>query len=78
MIRANEIRKGNGQIDFALTVLGRPEYRPKLRAGNAAVATALPRSGVNLSGSQVFVGLASALCMIGVMLWVVIQLWLFE
>jgi hypothetical protein len=83
MIRADEIRKGNGQIDFALTVLGTPEYRPRLRVSNsgmsrAAVATALPRGGLNLSGSQVFVGLASALCMIGVMLWVVIQLWLFE
>jgi hypothetical protein len=77
MIRADEIRKGNGQIDFALEVLGTPEYRPRLRAANA-IATALPSSGVNLSGSQIFVGLASALGMIGVMVWVVIQLWLFE
>ena len=81
MIRADEIRKGNGQIDFALTVLGTPEYRPRLRASNtgisrAAVATAA--SGINLSGSQLFTALVSGMCMIGVMLWVVIQLWLFE
>lgn len=83
MVRADEIRKGNGQIEFSLTVLGTPEFQPKLKVGNAkigsaAVATTLPRNGLNLSGSQVFIGLGSALCMIGVMLWVVIQLWLFE
>lgn len=77
MIRTGEIRKGSGQIDFALTVLGTPQYRPRLRASHA-IAAAIPGNGIHLSGSQLLTWLVSGVCMVGVMLWVVIQLWLFE
>jgi hypothetical protein len=34
MIRADEIRKRNGQIQFSLTVLEAAQLRPKPEAGN--------------------------------------------
>ena len=78
MIRAGEIRKGNGQIEFSLTVLDTTQLRPRLSVGNAKPAPSFTRNGINLSGSQVLVGSLSALCAVGMLLWVIIKLWLFE
>jgi len=78
MIRADEIRKGNGQIQFSLTVLGTTQLRPRLSMGNAKASPSFARDGINLSGSQVLVGWLSALCTVGVLLWAIIKLWLFE
>ena len=78
MIRADEIRKGNGQIQFSLTVLDTTQLRPRLSMGNAKPSPSFARNGINLSGSQVFVGWLSAFCMIGLLLWAMIKLWLFE
>jgi hypothetical protein len=78
MIRTDEIRKGNGQIEFSLTVLGTSQLRPKLKLSNANSAPSFTRNEINLSGSQVLVGWLSALCTLGLLSWAIIQLWLFE
>ncbi len=78
MIRAGEIRKGNGQIQFSLSVLETTQLRPKLKVGIANSTPSLPRNAINLSGSQVLAGWLSALCTVGLVLWAIIQLWLFE
>jgi hypothetical protein len=78
MIRTDEIQKGNGQIEFSLTVLGTSQLRPKLKLSNAKPTPSFRRNEINLSGSQVLVGWLSALCTLGLLLWAIIQLWLFE
>jgi len=78
MIRAGEIRKGHGQIQFSLSVLETTQLRPKLKVGIANSTPSLPRNAINLSGSQVLAGWLSALCTVGLVLWAIIQLWLFE
>jgi hypothetical protein len=78
MIRTGEIRKGNGQIQFSLTVLDTAQLRPRLRVGDAKPAPSFTRNEINLSGSQVLAGSLSALCTVGLLLWVIIRLWLFE
>jgi hypothetical protein len=78
MIRADEIRKGNGQIQFSLTILDTAQLRPRLSMGNDKPSPSFARNGINLSGSQVLVGWLSALCTVGLLLWAIIQLWLFE
>jgi hypothetical protein len=78
MIRAGEIRKGKAQIQFSLTVLDTTQLRPRLSVGNAKPSPSFARNGINLSGSQLLVGWLSALCTVGLVLWAIIQLWLFE
>ena len=78
MIRAGEIRKGNGQIQFSLAVLEATQLRPKLKVGIANPSPSSTRNEINLSGSQVLVGALSALCTVGLLLWAIIKLWLIE
>jgi hypothetical protein len=78
MVRDGEIRKGNGQIQFSLLVLETTQLRPKLKVGIVNPSASFTRNGINLSGSQVLVGCVSALCTVSLLLWVIIQLWLFE
>lgn len=77
MIRTGEIRKGNGQIQFSLAVLETTRLRAKLKVDNSDPALSFSQNGINLSCSRVLISL-SALCAIGLLLWVIIQLWLFE
>jgi hypothetical protein len=77
MIGPGEVRKGNDQIQFSLTVLDTTQLRPRMSVGNARPAPSFARNGVNLSGSQVLVGSVSALCTVSLLLWAVIYLWLF-
>jgi hypothetical protein len=78
MIRTGEIRKGNGQIQFSLRVLGATQLQPKRKPGNANPAPSFAGRGISLSGFQVLVGWLSALCTVGLLLWAIIQLWLVE
>jgi hypothetical protein len=71
MIRTEEMRKDN-QIRFAVSVL---ETRP-LRVKPQVPVRALEANVLNLSGSQLLVGFLSASCMVGLMLWAVLKLWL--
>jgi hypothetical protein len=78
MISTAEIRKGNGEIQFSLTVLEATQLRPKLRLVNRNSVSSSTRNRIDLSGSQVLVGCISALCSVGLMLWAFLHLWLFE
>ena len=71
MIRTGELRKGMGQIQFSLMVLDTTQLRPRLSVGSAKPSLSFARNGINLSGSQ-------ALGAVGLLLWAIIQLWLFE
>jgi len=78
MIHAGEIQKGNGQIQFSLTVLETAQLRPKLKLVNANPAPSFTRNSSNLSGSQVLVGCLSALCQVGLRFWAFLHFRLFE
>jgi hypothetical protein len=78
MIRAGEIRKGNGQIQFSLAVLEATHLQPRVKLSNANPSPSSTRNEINLSGSQVLVGALSALCTVGLLLWAIIKLWLIE
>ena len=77
MIRADEIRKGNGQIQFCLSVL-ETQLQTKLTLRSSNAAPSFTRNEINLSGSRVLVGSLSALGTVGLLLWAIIKLWLFE
>ena len=78
MIRPGEIREGNGQLQFSLTVLETAQLQPKLKIGSAHPSPSLVGKGIDLFGAQVLVGSLSALCIVGLLLWAIIRLWLFE
>lgn len=78
MIRTNEIRKGNGQIQFSLAVLEATQLKPRVKLSSVNSSASLTRNEINLSGSQVFAGWLSALCAVGLLSWAIIRLWLFE
>jgi hypothetical protein len=78
MIRADEIRKGEGQIQFSLAVLDTTQLRPKTKIDASNSARPSTGEGINLSGSQVLVGFVSALCGASLLFWTVLKLWLFE
>ena len=78
MIRIDEIRKGDGHIQFSLTILETTRLRPRPTVGNTDSAPSFTNNGINLSGSQVLVGCLSALCSVGLLLWAFLRLWLFE
>jgi len=78
MIRPGEIRKGSGQIEFALSTI--PGHlstglRPK------SPRPAAPASAVRelaFSANQVLVVLISAISLTGLFIWAIVRLWLFE
>jgi hypothetical protein len=75
MIRVEEIRKDDNQIRFALSALETRPLRAKTRPRASAAVRALEPQELSLSGSQLLVAL-SALCMVGLVLWAVLRLWL--
>jgi len=80
MIHAEEIRKNNGQLQFALAALGATNLQAKTtitKKRAAAVADASVYQ-LNLSAERVLVGFAAAGGFIGVFTWALIRLWLFE
>ena len=78
MIRAGEIRKGMGQIQFSLTVLDTAQLQPRLRRSGDAPAPPVARNGIDFSGSHVLVGFVSALGGVSMLVRAIIRLWLFE
>ena len=77
MIRTDEGRKGDTQIQFSLTVLEATQFRAKTGAVSADLAWSDTSNRLNISGSQLLVGV-SVLCAAGVLLWAILKLWLFE
>ena len=61
MLRAGEVREGDGQLQFSLSVLETAQIQPKLKLRSANPTPSIAGKGINLSGSQVLVGSLSAL-----------------
>ena len=78
MIRIGEIREGNGQIQFSLTVLEATQLRPKPKLVNAKPVSSSTHNRIDLCGCQVLLGCVSALCSVSLLLWAFLHLWLFE
>ncbi len=78
MIRAEETRKGDSQIQFSLAVLDYPQLQPKPRLEAVDTARSAEQEGIILSGSQVLVGFLTALCGVSLLFWAFLRLWLFE
>ena len=78
MIAPSEVREGAGQIGFPLATLEGTKVQPKPAAARLDQDAAVARFEINLSGSQLLAGFATALCFMGVLLWAVLKLWLFE
>jgi hypothetical protein len=76
MFLASGVRKGAEEEGFSLA---RKNTRigPKVVAPHLEQGTALPPE-INLSGSELLVGFASAICLTGLVLWALLKLWLFE
>jgi hypothetical protein len=79
MIASDEVRNGAGQMEFPLATLANTKLQWK---GPAAPrlnqVAAISRIEINLSGSQMLVGLAAGLCFVGLLLWAILRLWLFD
>ena len=80
MIHADEIRKDNGQMRFALAALGATHLQGKATIAKKSALTAADASTyqLNLSAERVLVGFAAAGGFIGIFMWALIRLWLFE
>jgi hypothetical protein len=80
MIHADEIRKDNNQMQFALAALGASNLQAKATiAKKTAVAAANASTyQLNLSAERVLVGFAAAGGFIGIFMWALVRLWLFE
>ena len=78
MVGVDELRKTAAEMPFPLTVLEDAKVRLNPSVIRKGEDLPLPGIGVDLSGSQVLVGFASALCLTGVLIWAVLKLWLFE
>jgi hypothetical protein len=80
MIRADEIRPGDAQIQFSLAALQGVRLQPKSQNVNAAKAIAQPASRPNeitLSGPQVLAGVIFALSFMTLFAWGFVRYWLF-
>ena len=82
MLHANEIRKGQEQIQFSLAVLEGARLQPRPIAVNRqtsaiAAQSALKPYEINLSISQVLLALAAGVGSLSVFVWALVRLWLF-
>jgi len=81
MLHANEVRKGQEQIQFSLAALEGARLQPRPvtihRQASAAAQRALKPYEINLSVSQVLLGLATAAGSLSLFVWALVRLWLF-
>jgi len=80
MIRTDEIRPGEGQVQFALAVLGENRLRLKSKATHKvtpAVAPIIDRYEVTLSHSQLLIAFLFALSLTSLFVWGWVRYWLF-
>jgi len=76
MFLAIGVRKGAEEEGFSL-VRKNTKIGPKVLTSHLEQGTALPPA-INLSGSELLVGFASAICLTGLVLWALLKLWLYE
>jgi hypothetical protein len=78
MIGAEEVVNENNATQFQFQVLESMELGPKRNVGATDAVRAMPAYEINITGTQLLIGLASALCGVGLMVWAFLKLWLFE
>jgi hypothetical protein len=77
MIHADEIRKGDSQIELLRTILEATPVRLKAQVAAVDLVQSVRPDELNLSGSQVLV-VMSVFWMGGFLVWALLKLWLFE
>lgn len=82
MLQANEIRKGQEQIQFSLAVLEDARLQPhpvtlNRQIPTVAVENALKPYEINLAVSQVLLGLVAGVGSLSLFVWALVRLWLF-
>jgi hypothetical protein len=78
MIAPGEVRQVAGQVEFPLAIWEGTKVQPKPAATLPDQDAAVARFEINLSGSRLLAGCATALCFVGLLLWAVLKLWLFS
>jgi hypothetical protein len=80
MIRANEIRRGNEQIQLALSAMDGPRLQPRRRrnASDRVAERAISPYELNISGSQLLTWFSIGFCAVSLFIWGLLRLWLFE
>lgn len=78
MIHPDKITQGNDQFPSSVAVFGNARSCPKPQMPAISFVRSFTPNELNLSGSKVLVGCISALCMMGLLLWAILKLWLFD
>ena len=78
MVHVEEIPKTNEQILSACTVLEIAQLPPKTKVRAADAGHSQRPNELNLSSNQLLVGFTSAFGAVGLLLWVILKLWLFD
>lgn len=78
MIRVEEPRMNAKRIPFLVTSTSADQVAPKTQIRNAESVRHTAVRELNLTGSQLVVGCMCFLGAIGLVLWAVLKLWLFE
>lgn len=78
MRSAEEIRTDDSRLRLPILLFETNQLRPKTQGRTVASVRALAPYEVNLSGTQLVVGLISVLSAGGLLLWAFFRLWLFE
>ena len=78
MVHVEEIPKANDQTLSAFPVLEAAQLPPETKVRAADSLRSQRPNELNLSGSQLLVGLTSAFGAVGLLLWAIMKLWLFE
>ena len=77
MVRVNEVRQQADSAMLAVPREGTPAWEWRAVAARVEQEANLPRE-LNLSGSDVLFGFASAIAITGLVFWALLRLWLFE
>ena len=78
MNSAEEIRTHDSRLRLPVLLFETGQLRPKTQGRTVESVRALAPYEVNLSGTQLLVGLISVLSAVGLLLWAFLKLWLFE
>ena len=76
MVRVNEAREGAENAIVTVRPEGTLIWESRVAAAHVEQKAMLPRE-LNLSGSDVLFGFASAIAFTGLLLWALFKLWLF-
>ncbi|HTZ46554.1 MAG TPA: hypothetical protein VMH20_03125 [Verrucomicrobiae bacterium] len=75
MIHSEEI-ESDAAIELTLPPINEKHFRTRARVAELAVGS--PSDGVILSGTQLLWSCVSALSFVGLLLWAILKLWVYE